>query len=70
MCLPQADIPFEKLKDPEAIANWPETMGRDGARTPMPWSGRDSNGGWFEFGGADRGNPELLPPLGGYMAKM
>lgn len=44
--LPQADIPFEKLKDPEAIANWPDTMGRDGARTPIPWSGRDTNGGW------------------------
>ncbi len=22
---------------PRAIANWPETLGRDGARTPMPW---------------------------------
>jgi len=44
--LPQANIPFEKLKDPEAIANWPDTMGRDGARTPMPWSGRDNNGDW------------------------
>ena len=35
--LPQADIGFEDLKDPEAIANWPATLGRDGARTPMPW---------------------------------
>ncbi len=35
--LPQAQLPFEALRDPEAIANWPETMGRDGARTPMPW---------------------------------
>jgi len=35
--LPQADVPFEQLQDPEAIANWPETQGRDGARTPMPW---------------------------------
>jgi len=35
--LPQADVPYERLKDPEAIANWPETLGRDGARTPMPW---------------------------------
>ncbi|TPW05088.1 MAG: alpha-glucosidase [bacterium] len=35
--LPQADIPFDRLVDPEAIANWPETLGRDGARTPMPW---------------------------------
>ena len=35
--LPQADIPFERLRDPEAIANWPLTQGRDGSRTPMPW---------------------------------
>lgn len=36
--LPQVDVPFERLQDPEAIANWPETLSRDGARTPMPWS--------------------------------
>ncbi|MEM9938925.1 MAG: alpha-amylase family glycosyl hydrolase [Pseudomonadota bacterium] len=35
--LPQAHVPFEHLKDPEAIANWPKTLGRDGARTPFPW---------------------------------
>lgn len=35
--LPQADVPRHLLKDPEAIANWPLTLGRDGARTPMPW---------------------------------
>jgi alpha-glucosidase len=35
--LPQAHVPFEQLKDPEAIANWPLTLGRDGARTPIPW---------------------------------
>lgn len=35
--LPQAHVPFERLADPEAIANWPHTLGRDGARTPMPW---------------------------------
>jgi len=35
--LPQADVAFEELQDPEAIANWPNTMGRDGSRTPMPW---------------------------------
>ncbi len=35
--LPQAEVPFDRLVDPEAIANWPETLGRDGARTPMPW---------------------------------
>jgi alpha-glucosidase len=36
--LPQAHIPFEQLKDPEAIANWPLTLGRDGARTLIPWT--------------------------------
>lgn len=35
--LPQVDIAFDDLQDPEALTNWPETLGRDGARTPMPW---------------------------------
>jgi alpha-glucosidase len=35
--LPQGDVPLESLRDPEAIANWPHTLGRDGARTPIPW---------------------------------
>ena len=35
--LPQGDVPFDGSVDPEAIANWPETLARDGARTPMPW---------------------------------
>lgn len=36
--LPHAQIPFERLRDPEAIAFWPHGIGRDGARTPMPWA--------------------------------
>ena len=36
--LPQAQIDFAQLRDPEAIANWPLTLGRDGARTPIPWT--------------------------------
>ncbi len=36
--LPQGEVAFEDLQDPEAIANWPHTLGRDGARTPMPWA--------------------------------
>ena len=40
--LPHADVPFERLRDPEAIAFWPSGIGRDGARTPMPWA-RDAN---------------------------
>ncbi|MDZ7588884.1 MAG: alpha-amylase family glycosyl hydrolase [Parasphingorhabdus sp.] len=35
--LTQVDIPFDQLHDPEAIANWPLTLSRDGVRTPMPW---------------------------------
>ncbi len=44
--LTQVDIPFEKLQDPEAIANWPLTLSRDGTRTPMPWSSSELNGGF------------------------
>ncbi|HEV2569198.1 alpha-amylase family glycosyl hydrolase [Sphingomonas sp.] len=39
--LPQARVPFERLRDPFAIASWTEDAqdaGRDGARTPMPWT--------------------------------
>ncbi len=46
--LPQADVPFERLKDPEAIANWPLTLGRDGARTPMPWSANAKHAGFSD----------------------
>lgn len=46
--LEQDDIPFELLQDPEAIANWPLTLSRDGARTPMPW--RDEPLGGFTTG--------------------
>jgi alpha-glucosidase len=44
--LPQAEIGFADLKDPEAIANWPQTLGRDGARTPMPWSNAGRHAGF------------------------
>jgi alpha-glucosidase len=36
--LPQAEVPFERLVDPFAIASWTGGAGRDGARTPMPWT--------------------------------
>jgi len=36
------------LRDPEAIANWPANQGRDGARTPMPWSSRGPFGGFSQ----------------------
>ncbi|CAM8638972.1 AmyA Glycosidases [Comamonadaceae bacterium] len=36
--LPEADIAFEDLQDPYGITMWPEFKGRDGCRTPMPWT--------------------------------
>ena len=44
--LTQVDIPFERLQDPEAIANWPLTLSRDGARTPLPWEATASEAGF------------------------
>ena len=44
--LTQVDIPFDQLQDPEAIANWPLTLSRDGARTPLPWTAQDEHGGF------------------------
>ncbi|EQD65727.1 alpha amylase catalytic region, partial [mine drainage metagenome] len=34
--LPEAEVPFEALRDPYGIAFWPNFKGRDGCRTPMP----------------------------------
>lgn len=47
--LPQANIPFDRLQDPEAILNWPKTLGRDGARTPMPWASHRPHAGFSEI---------------------
>jgi alpha-glucosidase len=44
--LPQAQVPFERLADPFAIANWTGGAGRDGARTPMPWTAEAPNAGF------------------------
>ena len=57
--LTQVDIPFDQLHDPEAIANWPLTLSRDGARTPMPWktcscSGFGSEKPWLPVGEDNR----------------
>jgi alpha-glucosidase len=58
--LEQDEIPFDLLQDPEAIANWPLTLSRDGARTPMPWQADAEQGGftsgtpWLPLGAANR----------------
>ncbi|MEP4032756.1 alpha-glucosidase family protein [Roseibium polysiphoniae] len=43
--LTEAEVPFEKLQDPYGIRFWPKFKGRDGCRTPMPWSS-DAGGGF------------------------
>lgn len=35
--LPQAELAFADLRDPYDIMLYPEHVGRDGCRTPMPW---------------------------------
>ena len=44
--LPQAEVPFERMRDPEGIAFYPEGLGRDGCRTPMPWTSEPPHGGF------------------------
>ena len=61
--LPQGEVAFEDLQDPEAIANWPHTLGRDGARTPMPWSANAPQAG---FSNANRTWLKLDPVHTGF----
>jgi alpha-glucosidase len=46
--LTQVEIEYERLQDPEAIANWPLTLSRDGSRTPMVWCDTAPHGGFSE----------------------
>ncbi len=44
--LPEAEVPFESLRDPYGLEFWPEYRGRDGCRTPMVWDGEQPQGGF------------------------
>jgi alpha-glucosidase len=44
--LEEAELAFEDLRDPFGITFWPTYKGRDGCRTPMPWSGKLLNAGF------------------------
>jgi alpha-glucosidase len=46
--LPHTDVPFEAMRDPYGLAFWPAFAGRDGARTPMPWSANEPHAGFGE----------------------
>ncbi|TCD05249.1 DUF3459 domain-containing protein [Erythrobacteraceae bacterium CFH 75059] len=58
--LHQDEIAFEDLRDPEAIANWPLTLSRDGVRTPLPWRADKPQAGfttgtpWLPLGAGNR----------------
>jgi len=55
--LTEAEIAFEDLQDPYGIEFWPEYKGRDGCRTPIPWSADLPNAGFTS------GKPWLpIPP--------
>ena len=44
--LPEAELTFEQLQDPYGITMWPEFKGRDGCRTPMPWTAGATSAGF------------------------
>jgi alpha-glucosidase len=46
--LPEADIPYEKIRDPYGLTFWPKYKGRDGCRTPIPWSAGAPHCGFSE----------------------
>lgn len=46
LALPEAEIAFEDLRDPYGIRFWPSFKGRDGCRTPMPWSKAEPQAGF------------------------
>jgi alpha-glucosidase len=42
--LPDGRVPRERLRDPVGIRHWPSNPGRDGCRTPMPWTSDEGAG--------------------------
>ena len=46
--LPEAQLTFEELQDPYGITLWPQYKGRDGCRTPMPWSAQAPQAGFSD----------------------
>ncbi|WP_225889806.1 alpha-glucosidase [Indioceanicola profundi] len=44
--LGQAELEYEHLRDPFGLNYWPEFKGRDGSRTPMPWTPEAPNAGF------------------------
>ena len=58
--LPEAEIPYEAIRDPYGKAFWPSFKGRDGCRTPMVWdatpgAGFSTAAPWLPIPEAHRG---------------
>lgn len=47
--LSEADVPFERIVDPYGREFYPAYRGRDGARTPMPWTKGAAHGGFSDI---------------------
>jgi alpha-glucosidase len=60
--LPDAQVPREQLRDPVGILHWPQNPGRDGSRTPMPWT--SDTGGGFTAPAVDPWLPVAPSPAG------
>jgi alpha-glucosidase len=45
--LPQAELEYSELTDPPGLRFWPDVKGRDGCRTPIPWTDEE-NGAFSE----------------------
>jgi len=46
--LTEAYVSYEELQDPYGIRFWPKFKGRDGCRTPIPWSSDGPTGGFTD----------------------
>jgi alpha-glucosidase len=46
--LPEGEVPFDRLIDPYGITFWPDYKGRDGCRTPMPWTAERPHGSFSQ----------------------
>ncbi len=44
--LPQAEVPHHLMQDPVGVTGFPSQKGRDGCRTPFPWTAEAQGGGF------------------------
>jgi alpha-glucosidase len=67
LALPEAELAYEDLQDPVGLTMWPKNKGRDGCRTPMPWSHQAKDLG-FGLQAEGTNTPSWLPVTEAYRA--